>query len=117
MVDTKADQNIEASQIPLVNREDGVKIRVIAGEADDEELDEEEDTLGGHVTARLGRLAKRGDTVSLGRYDVEVIEVSPRRVERLRITRRPDEEGESEETQQSGENVTPGEATAEIPSS
>jgi redox-sensitive bicupin YhaK (pirin superfamily) len=27
-------QNIEASQIPLVNREDGVKIRVIAGEAD-----------------------------------------------------------------------------------
>ena len=28
-------QNIEASQIPLVNREDGVKIRVIAGEIDD----------------------------------------------------------------------------------
>lgn len=49
------------------------------------EEDEDEDTLGGHVTARLGRLARAGDVVSMGPYRVEVIEASPRRVERLRL--------------------------------
>lgn len=49
------------------------------------EEDEDEDTLGGHVTARLGRLARRGDVVRMGPYSVEVSEVSPRRIERLRI--------------------------------
>jgi len=49
------------------------------------EEDEAEDTLGGHVTARLGRLASVGDEVRLGPYLIEVVEVSPRRVERLRI--------------------------------
>jgi putative hemolysin len=49
------------------------------------EEEEDEDTLGGHVTARLGRLARKGDVVAMGPYRVEVVEVSPRRVERLRI--------------------------------
>lgn len=56
----------------------------------DPEEDEEEDTLGGHVTARLGRLANRGDVVTMGPYRVEVVEATPRRVERLRISRIPD---------------------------
>jgi len=51
----------------------------------DPEEDEEEDTLGGHVTARLGRLARTGDVVTMGPYLVEVVAASPRRVERLRI--------------------------------
>lgn len=53
---------------------------------------EDEDTLGGHVTARLGRLARRGDTIDMGPYRVEVLEATPRRVERLRLRLRPPEE-------------------------
>jgi CBS domain containing-hemolysin-like protein len=52
--------------------------------------DEDEDTLGGHVTARLGRLARRGDVITMGPYRVEVLEASPRRVERLRLRRTVD---------------------------
>ena len=48
---------------------------------------EDEDTLGGHVTARLGRLAKAGDVVQIGPYRVEVMEASPLRIERLRLQR------------------------------
>ena len=58
----------------------------------DPEEDEAEDTIGGHVTARLGRLAQLGDIVTMGHYEVEVIEASPTRVERLRIRPRPDTE-------------------------
>lgn len=47
---------------------------------------EEEDTIGGHVTARLGRLAKQGDAVRVGPYLATVIDASRRRVEKLRIT-------------------------------
>jgi len=58
---------------------------------------EEEDTIGGHVTARLGRLAKRGDTVSVGPYQATVIELRHRRVERLRLLRASDTSPEAEE--------------------
>ncbi len=51
------------------------------------EEDEGEDTLGGHVTARLGRLARVGDAVTVGPYRVEVVEASPRRVERVSLRR------------------------------
>jgi CBS domain containing-hemolysin-like protein len=51
------------------------------------EEDEGEDTLGGHVTARLGRLAREGDSVTMGPYRVEVLEATPRRIERLRLRR------------------------------
>ena len=50
---------------------------------DDE--DENEDTIGGHVTARLGRLAKVGDQVRVGPYVATVRDVSRRRVRRLRL--------------------------------
>jgi len=46
---------------------------------------EEEDTIGGHVTARLGRLPKRGDRVRVGRYVATVIDASRRRAQRLRL--------------------------------
>jgi CBS domain containing-hemolysin-like protein len=48
---------------------------------------EDEDTLGGHVTARLGRLAKTGDVVDVGPFKIEVVEASPLRIERLRLKR------------------------------
>jgi len=47
--------------------------------------DENEDTIGGHVTARLGRLAKVGDQVRVGPYLATVRDVSRRRVRRLRL--------------------------------
>lgn len=52
-----------------------------------EEEDEEADTIGGHVTARLGRLPKKGDTVRVGPYHAKVIDASRRRVQKLRFVR------------------------------
>jgi CBS domain containing-hemolysin-like protein len=53
-------------------------------ELPDEER-EEEDTIGGHVTARLGRLPRKGDAVRVGRYIATVVDASRRRVQRLRL--------------------------------
>jgi CBS domain containing-hemolysin-like protein len=53
--------------------------------------DENEDTLGGHVTATLGRLARTGDVIEFGHYRVEVLEASSRRIERLRLELRNDD--------------------------
>lgn len=46
---------------------------------------EEQDTIGGHVTARLGRLPKKGDTVTVGPYTARVVDASRRRVERVKM--------------------------------
>jgi CBS domain containing-hemolysin-like protein len=46
---------------------------------------EEQDTIGGHVTARLGRLPRKGDTVRVGPYMATVIDVSRRRAQLLRL--------------------------------
>jgi CBS domain containing-hemolysin-like protein len=51
-----------------------------------EEEREEEDTIGGHVTARLGRLPKQGDAVRVGPYLATVTDASRRRVQKLRVT-------------------------------
>ncbi|MEN8158681.1 MAG: transporter associated domain-containing protein, partial [Myxococcota bacterium] len=60
----------------------------------DWEEDEETDTIGGHVTARLGRLPRRGDGVDVGPYRATVLEVARRRVQRLRLERTEPVEGE-----------------------
>ena len=57
-----------------------------------EEENEDEDTIGGHVTARLGRLAKLGDQVLVGPYRATVLEMGRHRVRRLRLERIPDED-------------------------
>jgi CBS domain containing-hemolysin-like protein len=57
-----------------------------------DEEDEDEDTIGGHVTARLGRLARSGDQVPVGPYLATVLEVSRHRVRRLRLERMPKED-------------------------
>ena len=48
--------------------------------------DESEETIGGHVTALLGRLPKKGDAVRVGPYCATVIEVGRRRIARIRMT-------------------------------
>ncbi len=73
----------------------------------DPDEDEDEDTLGGHVTARLGRLAHEGDVVTMGPFEVEVVEATPRRIERLLIRPTPDadddpDSNESDEHAQEG---------------
>ncbi len=55
-------------------------------ELPDEEY-EDEDTIGGHVTARLGRLARRGDQVTVGPYLATVLDAGRRRVQRVRLER------------------------------
>ncbi len=49
---------------------------------------QESTTLGGLVIARLGRIARLGDTAPLDGYDVKVIEMRGRRVSKLLITPR-----------------------------
>ena len=49
-------------------------------ELSDEEY-EDQDTIGGHVTARLGRLPSRGDSVNVGPFRATVLDVSRRRVQ------------------------------------
>jgi CBS domain containing-hemolysin-like protein len=51
--------------------------------------DESEETIGGHVTALLGRLPRKGDSVRVGPYVATVLEVTRRRIARLRMTPAP----------------------------
>jgi CBS domain containing-hemolysin-like protein len=51
--------------------------------------DESEETIGGHVTALLGRLPRKGDSVRIGPYHATVLEVTRRRIARLRMTPAP----------------------------
>jgi len=67
-------------RMPLPELEDRLDFDLSAEER------EEEDTIGGHVTARLGRLAKKGDAVRVGPYLATVTDASRRRVQKLRVT-------------------------------
>jgi magnesium and cobalt exporter, CNNM family len=55
------------------------------------EEDESEETIGGHVTALLGRLPRKGDSVQVGPYVATVLEVTRRRIARLRMMPVPPE--------------------------
>ncbi len=61
----------------------------------DFELDEDEaeETIGGHVTALLGRLPRKGDRVKMGPYRATVLDVARRRITRLHFEPLPEEEG------------------------
>jgi CBS domain containing-hemolysin-like protein len=52
---------------------------------------EEEETIGGQVVARLGRLPRKGDSVDVGPYRATVLEVSRHRVQRVRLDPREDQ--------------------------
>jgi putative hemolysin len=58
-----------------------------------EDEDESEETIGGHVTARLGRLPRKGDAVRVGPFTATVLEVTRRRIARLRMIPVPPESG------------------------
>ncbi len=46
------------------------------------------ETIGGLINIRAGRIPPVGDVVSLDAYDCEILESSPRRVERVRLVHR-----------------------------
>jgi len=48
------------------------------------------DTIGGLLTARVGRVPSRGEVVSDDGYEFEILEADPRRLKRLRVRRRQD---------------------------
>ena len=47
--------------------------------------DEGEETIGGHITARLGRLAETGDAITLGAHRVVVLSMDGHRIDRVRF--------------------------------
>jgi CBS domain containing-hemolysin-like protein len=47
------------------------------------DLGNEADTIGGHVVARLGRLPRPGDELTIGQYRIRIDEVGQRRIVRL----------------------------------
>jgi len=49
-------------------------------------------TLAGFLIARLGRLPHIADRVAYGRYDFEIVDMDDKRIDRVAITRRIDEE-------------------------
>jgi magnesium and cobalt transporter len=53
-----------------------------------EDVGEDVDTLGGVVVAALGRVPGRGEVVSHGDFEFEILEADPKRVKRLRIRAR-----------------------------
>jgi CBS domain containing-hemolysin-like protein len=58
----------------------------------------ERDTVGGQVLEALGRLARPGDEVTLGRYRARVDTVRRRRVARVTFVKMPDPDEEVPET-------------------
>jgi CBS domain containing-hemolysin-like protein len=63
-----------------------VLIDEIAARLGIEVAEQESNTLGGFVIAKLGRIARVGDVVRLDGYDVKVIEMKGRRVSKLLLT-------------------------------
>jgi CBS domain containing-hemolysin-like protein len=49
------------------------------------DLEDESDTIGGYVVARIGRLPRKGDSLEVGGWVVTVASVLRRRIERLRF--------------------------------
>jgi CBS domain containing-hemolysin-like protein len=49
------------------------------------DLEDESDTIGGYVIARIGRLPRKGDRVEVGDWTANVESVVRRRIDRLRF--------------------------------
>ena len=74
---TGPDSLVMRGDLPLPDAEDLLGI----------EIEEGDDTVGGHVVAELGRLPAEGDSVRIGRWTASVLSVDDRRVGRLGFER------------------------------
>ena len=61
----------------------------------EEDFDYESNTAGGFMIEYLGHFPKEGDMVEFKGFQIEVTEMDERRVEKLLITKLPEEEEES----------------------
>ena len=48
------------------------------------------ETVGGYLLARLGRVPRVGETLVVDRVDVEILDGEERRIQRVRMRRRPE---------------------------
>jgi CBS domain containing-hemolysin-like protein len=63
-------------------------MRIVGSDFDPGETAEDVDTLGGYLTARVGRVPVRGEIVpGPGQFEIEVLDADPRRVKRAQIFR------------------------------
>lgn len=53
--------------------------------------DESEETVGGYVVARLGRMPRQGDAITVGEYAMQVKEIARRRITKIAVTSKPPE--------------------------
>jgi CBS domain containing-hemolysin-like protein len=70
-----------------------------------EEEGEEEDSVGGHVTARLGRLPEEGDSVRVGPYVATVVDASHRRAQKLQVALAEPDSTETDDVESSPEET------------
>jgi len=64
-------------------------VAAVGAEFDVKEEAAEVDTLAGYIMTRVGRLPTRGEVVpGPGDFEIEVLDADPRRLKRVRITRR-----------------------------
>jgi CBS domain containing-hemolysin-like protein len=70
-----------------------------------EEEGEEEDSVGGHVTARLGRLPEEGDSVRVGPYVATVVDASHRRAQTLQVALAEPDSTETDDVESSPEET------------
>ena len=64
-------------------------VAIVGSEFDVREEAAEVDTLAGYIMTRVGRLPSRGEVVQgPGDFEIEVLDSDPRRLKRVRITRR-----------------------------
>jgi CBS domain containing-hemolysin-like protein len=56
-------------------------------------MEEDFDTIAGFISARLGRIPRKGERIELQGLDVEVLAADPRRIARVRLSRSLGEEG------------------------
>jgi CBS domain containing-hemolysin-like protein len=73
-------------------------IRIVGSDFDPGETAEDVDTLGGYLTARVGRVPVRGEIVpGPNQFEIEVLDADPRRVKRAQIFRLRNRRGRGRE--------------------
>jgi CBS domain containing-hemolysin-like protein len=74
---------------------------------------EEVDTIGGLVTAKVGRVPGRGEIVTgIGGYEVEILDADPRRVKKVKIQRAVAPQTKKAARRRRAEATPPSEASA-----
>ena len=83
-------------------------VAAVGSDFDVKEEAAEVDTLAGYIMTQVGRLPSRGEVVpGPGDFEIEVLDADPRRLKRVRITRRNGRPGRKTVRQARAETPTP----------